>query len=624
MNCSKSSIFESDSNTFNREKGHPVMPNNGRRRLVTCGASRRHLAHFTASAILAALPGTAAGQSSTQVVPPTREEVTRPVAPPPAPESRLEVEGGIERAPCALDGPEFKSIHFVLRGAEFDDLQGLTAGQLASTYAPYVGRDVPVSTVCEIRDRAATILRDAGYIAAVQVPEQRIESGVVRFQVLMARLTQVRVRGEATGAEAILAGYLNQLTKRPLFNRYEAERYLLLASDLPGYTVRLTLRPAGTAPGDVVGDVTVQRLPAYADFIVQNGGSKALGRWGGLLRGQLFGLTGMGDRTSLSLFSTTDLEEQQTIQLAHDMRLGSQGLSLAGSFTYAWARPSTPDVDVLAKTLLGNVELSYPFVRSQETSIRGSAGMDIVNQDVWLDDARLTRDKLRVTYVRLGIDAVDTQFGSGFSSAEPPWRFTTVFELRQGINGLGATDYCGALDVNCLGVGDVPPTRLEGHADATVLRYTAYGEYRPVPNVTFALGARGQYAWKPLLSFEEFSAGNYTVGRGYDPGSLLGDSGFGTQLELRYGSRIPVSVRKPAIEGYAFWDHALIRNRDHTVVVAGREHLNSIGAGARVNWDRFVLDAALAVPLTRVGPLNERPDPRILVSLTTRLWPWRY
>ena len=65
----------------------------------------------------------------------------------------------------------------------------------------------------------------------------------------------------------------------------------------------------------MIGDVTVQHLPAYADFIVQNGGSKDLGRWGGLLRGQLFGLTGLGDRTSLSLFSTADFKEQQTVQL---------------------------------------------------------------------------------------------------------------------------------------------------------------------------------------------------------------------------------------------------------------------------------------------------------------------
>ena len=386
--------------------------------------------------------------------------------------------------------------------------------------------------------------------------------------------------------------------------------------------MRLTLRPAGTAPGEVIGDVTVQRLPAYADFIVQNGGSKALGRWGGLLRGQLFGLTGLGDRTSLSVFSTSDFKEQQTVQLAHDMRLGPEGLSLAGAFTYAWARPTVPNAHVFAKTLLGTLELGYPFVRRQAQTIRGSVGMDIVNQDVALDQVKLSRDRLRVAFMRFGIDTIATDFGSGFSAAEPPWHFTSLLELRQGLHALGATRDCGPAGVNCLGPGDVPPSRVEGKSDATVLRYTAYGEYRPVPKLTFALGARGQYAWKPLLSFEEFSAGNYTTGRGYDPGSLLGDMGFGTQAEIRYGSRIPLSARKPAVEGYVFWDHALVRNR--TVTIAMSEHLNSVGGGARVNWDRFVLDAALAIPLTRVGPLNQRPDTRLLVSLTTRLWPWRY
>jgi hemolysin activation/secretion protein len=576
-----------------------------------------------ACSILAGSPSSGSAQSTPQIVPPTREEVTRPVAPPQPAPSRLQVEGGIERAPCALGGPEFRPIHFVLRDVEFAGLQGLSRDEIASVYAPYVGRDVPISTVCEIRDRAATVLRDAGYIAAVQVPEQRIEGGVVRFQVLMAHLTQVRVRGEAGGAETVLAAYLNQLTKRPLFNRYEAERYLLLASDLPGYTVRLTLRPAGTAPGDVIGDVTVQHLPAFADFVVQDGGSRALGRWGGLLRGQLFGLTGLGDRTSLSVFSTSDLKEQQTVQLAHDMRLGPEGLSLAGAFTYAWARPTVPSAHVLAKTLLGTVELGFPFVRRQSETLRGSVGMDLVNQNVWLDHAKLSRDQLRVAFLRLGIDAIARDYGGGFSSAEPPWHFTTLLELRRGLHALGATHDCGPAGINCLGPGDVAPSRLEGQSDATVLRYTAYGEYRPAPKLTFALGARAQYAWKPVLSFEEFSAGNYTVGRGYDPGALLGDSGFGTQAEIRYGSRVPLSARKPAVEGYAFWDHALVRSRD-SVIIAGRQHLNSVGAGARINWDRFVLDAGLAVPLTRIGPFNHRPGARLLVSLTTRLWPWKY
>ena len=560
------------------------------------------------------------------ILPPTREEVTRQGTAPPAPRGpQLEVEGGIERAPCALEGPQFEAIHFTLRGAEFDGLQGLTRAQLASAYAPYVGRDVPISVVCEIRDRAGTILRNAGYIAAVQVPEQRIADGTVRFEVLMAHLTQVRVRGDATGAESIIAGYLNQLTKQPVFNKFEAERYLLLASDLPGYTVRLTLRPAGTAPGDVIGDVIVQRLPAYVDMNVQNGGSKELGRWGGLLREQFFGLTGLADRTTLSLFSTSDFREQQTLQLGHDFRFGHEGMSLSGNFTYAWAQPSVPHANVLAKTLLGTVELGYPLVRSEAETIRGSVGMDYVNQDVDLNGIKLTRDRVRVGFLRLGIDAQKTQFSSAvWNQAEPPWRVSALLELRQGMRIFGATHDCGPAGVNCLGPTDVPPSRIEGQSDATVLRYTAYGEYRPIPKLTFALNTRAQYAWRPLLSFEEFAAGNYTAGRGYDPGALLGDSGFGSQAEIRIGSRIPVSAKKPAAEGYAFWDYAFVGNEDRFFVTPGATRLNSVGGGVRVNFDRFVLDAALAVPLNRVGPLNEKPSPRFLISLTSRLWPWSY
>jgi hypothetical protein len=37
-----------------------------------------------------------------------------------------------------------------------------------------------------------------------------------------------------------------------------------------------------------------------------------------------------------------------------------------------------------------------------------------------------------------------------------------------------------------------------------------------------------------------------------------------------------------------------------------------------------VLDAGLAFPLTRIGAFNHRPPTRLLISLTTRLWPWRY
>ncbi|CAA9516667.1 MAG: Hemolysin activation/secretion protein associated with VreARI signalling system, partial [uncultured Sphingomonadaceae bacterium] len=249
------------------------------------------------------------------------------------------MEGGVERAPCALAGDAYRDITFTVNSVVFEELRGLPPEALRPAYQEYVGTTQPVAVICEIRDRAATILRNAGYVAAVEVPEQRIADGTVRFQVLMAKLVGVRVRGDAGRAERTIAAYLERLTDEEVFNRFTAERYLLLAGDLPGYDVRLALRSANANRGEVIGEVAVLRTPAEIDFNVQNFGSKDLGRWGGLLRGQFYGLTGLGDRTTIAFYSTADFQEQQTLQLGHDFRIGSEGLALSGQFTYAWAEP---------------------------------------------------------------------------------------------------------------------------------------------------------------------------------------------------------------------------------------------------------------------------------------------
>jgi hemolysin activation/secretion protein len=562
-----------------------------------------------------------------QPVAPTREEVDRP-APPrgEAPPVRLTVEGDVERAPCALDRPEYANIRFTLRDVAFDELRGLTPEQLRPAYAPYVGREHNVAVLCEIRDRAATLLREAGYIAAVEVPEQRIADGNVRFTVLMAKLVGIRVRGDAGRSERTIAGYLEKLTEREVFNRYEAERYLLLAGDLPGYDVRLALRSAGAGRGEVIGEVVVVRTPALVDLTVQNLGSRELGRWGALLRGQIFGLTGLGDRTTLAVYSTADTKEQQTIQVGHDFRIGSEGLAVGGQLTYAWASPdlNLPGVDIDSRTLFATIEASYPFIRRQTRTLRGSLGLDVIDQDIEFNTIPLNRDRLRVAFARISFDALGLSPGNPrYTPAEPLWRLGFTAEARRGLGLLGASEGCGPGLARCFAPGVVPPTRLEGDPTATVFRGNAYGEYRPMPRLTFALAVRGQYSAHPLFSFEEFSAGNYTVGRGYDPGALLGDSGVGLQAEIRYGSAIPRRPDRFVAEPYVFYDRAWVWNQDRLFAL-GRQELSSVGAGVRAAYgDRFRLDILVAEPLDRLVFQPRRGDTRLLVSLTARLWPWR-
>lgn len=566
------------------------------------------------------LPATAIAQSAAA---PTREEITRlPDSPlPRSAGQRLSVEGGVERAPCPLGEASYATIKLRLNSVEFANLKGVDATQLRASYARYLGQEIPLSTVCEIRDEAATLLRSMGYLAAVQVPPQRIEDGQIRFDVLMAKMVGFQVRGNIGRSERQIARYLEAISAQPVFNILAAERYLLLARDLPGFDVRLTLRPAGTAPGEVIGEVQVVRTPVELDVNVQSLGSHAVGRVGGIAQLRLNGVFGAGDRTSLGYFATSDFKEQHVVQLGEEVRVGREGLALAANLTHAWTHPELT-LDLRSRALVATLEARYPLLRRQTRNILLSSGFDLINQKIDVAAARFSQDQLRIGWIRGDFDLLDpASIASirGYSAAEPRWRLGGNAELRQGFALLNATKRCVA--GVCSGIA---PSHVEGDPRALVLRGAVSGEFRPAPKLGFALSARGQYSRHPLLSFEEFSAGNFTIGRGYDPGAIIGDRGVALASELRYGSLVPQSNRSLALQAYGFVDSAWVWNLDST---AGNnpDRLVSAGLGLRtVFGDKFNLDLAAAAPLKRIGAQTQRGDIRLLVNLTMRLAPWKW
>lgn len=543
-----------------------------------------------------------------QSIAPTRDELTRPQPDAAPPRTTLNVIGGVERSACPLANPEFADVRVRVTDVQFNNLKGASVSEMRRTWAEYAGSDQPVSVICEIRDRAATYLRDKGYLAAVQVPTQRIENGVVRLEMLYARVTTIRARGQTGGAEAKLAGYLSKLTEDEIFDRNRAERYLLLARDIPGYNVQLILRPAGTAPGDLIGEVSVIRQPYALDAVVQNLAANETGRWGGQLRGQLYGITGLGDATFLSVYSTLDFKEQQIVQVGHSFRPGSEGLTISGQFTYAWTKPSIDsnpgDPPVKARTLFATLGLSYPVIRTQSQNLTLGGGLDYVDQKVDFIGA-LTRDHLRVAFIRADFDAVDLK------SRRPKWRVGGGIEFRQGLDILGATRKSD----------NVLPSRDDGRATGSLVRLYAATELALSDALAVAISPRVQIGFDPLFSFEEFTAGNYTVGRGYDPATLTGDSGAGVSVELR-GPRVATFKRsRLLVQPYLFGDAAWAWNKNTS---GDPEHLKSAGGGLRAGLDgRLSIDAAVAVPLEKAGIYHRRGSPRFLLTLTTRLLPWR-
>lgn len=229
-------------------------------------AAPRKCALLAAAMVLAAVPAQAQVAS---VAPPTRDTLVPQSARNDArSDMALTVDGQLERGACALDSADLADVRITLSQVSFAGAEAASDVDLSPAYLPYIGRDLPLAVLCDIRAHATQLLTDAGYLAAVEIPEQRLEGGAATLRVVLGRLTALRVRGDAGPSERLLARYLEQLVGQPVFNTRQAERYLLLADDIPGIDVRLSLRAAATgAPGDLIGEVAAVRRPAAGRIV---------------------------------------------------------------------------------------------------------------------------------------------------------------------------------------------------------------------------------------------------------------------------------------------------------------------------------------------------------------------
>ena len=187
-----------------------------------------------------------------------------------------------------------------------------------------------------------------------------------------------------------------------------------------------------------------------------------------------------------------------------------------------------------------------------------------------------------------------------------------TIELRRGFDILDATP-------RSTFVGGYAPSRIEGDPTAWVLR-GGYAARAGFGGASLLGEVQGQYAGKPLLAFEEYSVGNFTIGRGYDPAANSGDNAIAVRLQPSAYVRIS---RASVAEPYVFLDVARIWNEDSVTTERDRT-LRSAGLGARVHIaGRFTLDGAWAHPFDR--PLNlagaTRAPDRFLFSLSASLGP---
>ncbi len=563
---------------------------------------QRVLSSVGGAAILAAGAFTSAQAQSQVATPqalPSRQELNPATrAAPPVPHGDRDLFSIAPSGPCPLSE---SALTFTLKSVVFS---GATADQQAAltyAYAADVGRTIPVSEICAIRDTASRILFNRGILARVEIPEQRIADGNVQMEVIEAKIVNVRVRGDAGPVQDLVESYVDKLRGLTPFDLNKAQRYLLLASDLPGVKIQAAIRPSTTSTdrGAVDIDVTVRREDYDAIFNVQNLGSEPVGRWGGLVRGDLNSFTRLGEQTSLTLYSVLDSDEQRVIQFVETAHFGSEGLAGRLSLVYGETQPGgvLKPLALDSTAFVGEGELSYPLIRARRKNLSIAGGFDWVDQKTEVGTAGvLTDESLRIFYLRADGDIRPWV-------ADRPLQIEGSLELRKGIEGLGSSK-----------AGQFTLSRFDGHPDAFVVRARGAAEYALASKFALRGTFQAQYANEALLSYEEMPVGDLTIGRGYDPSSVSGDKGIAGSIEGKFG---PWRVTpKVLMAPYVFYDAARVSNYD---VGSIDQTLTSAGVGVRVRLsDWFTFDLAYAHPFDRIAPSLPKPDPRILVSLTAR------
>jgi hemolysin activation/secretion protein len=493
-------------------------------------------------------------------------------------------------------------------GPEGAELAPVIRTLLAGVQVPQGER--PIAVVCDIRDDAIARLRQEGFIAAVQIPPQRIETGQLRLEVVTGKLIEVHMRGDAPPFREELAARAEELKALDPFNQFEAERILLLASDIPGVEVRLTLAPARTKPGELIGEVSVYYQPFRVLGNVNNYGSQEQGRYTAYVRGEIYGLTGAEDMTYLAGSTTIDFDEQQVVQLGHVMGLGRSGMTLGGHFAYAWSRPDLDEIDpndildLHSTSLIGRLEATMPLMRSRRSTINLRGGLELLQQRTDSDFGELVHDNLRVAFLR-----GEWNFREPLLDGGDAYSLYGALELRKGLDIFNASDRY-----------DILASRFDGDPQAFVVRGELGGVAQLSPVFSFALDGRAQWANNPLLNFEEFSVGNYTIGRGYDPGSVTADRAIAVRPEIRADV---LRTPRARLQLFGFYDNVWVKNLDRFSTDDGRS-VAAWGGGARaVIAPHFLIEATFAKPVDRIFENGPKPPARLLLSLTSLFSPMR-
>lgn len=477
----------------------------------------------------------------------------------------------------------------LLREVQVQQVPGIDGEQLlrATGLDKAVGQSLDLAGLRSLADRVTSYLRDSGYLVArAWLPEQDLSSGVLQINILVGKYGQVQVTGSDEETTASAQRWLAAVRPGEVITQKPLHRGLLLLSDLPSVKTRSVLRP-GAEPGEADLLLEVEPTKKWTGRVgADNHGNRYAGRERVNASFDVYPGWVFGDRLSVDMLATREKTWQGSA--SYSLPLGVDGWRLQTQLArtdYQLGREFAA-LGAHGTADIAQLSLSYPLLRTSQTNIRASMGVQH----------------------RAFKDVRDAAASSAHKSADLAQLSLNADWLEPNAVTWGGVSFnAGKLHLNAA------EQQIDSTTAGTAGRYNrvnldAVRLQAITGNWNVYARVAAQWANKNLDASEKMVLGGATGVRAWPSGEASGDRGWLSQLELRW--RLNAQWQP-----YAFVDGGSVRV-NAAPWVAGNNSRSIAGRGIGVRYEALPIkfDIALA---RRNGAAKSQAEAS---AARTRLW----
>ncbi|MCI4644718.1 MAG: hypothetical protein MRY64_08060 [Hyphomonadaceae bacterium] len=432
---------------------------------------------------------------------------------------------------------------------------------------PYLGPDRPVSDVENARQALVSAYREKGYETVdIRLPAQDVRGGVIRFEVVEFEIGRLRVEGARYYSPEDIMERLPSLKEGRVPNYSDVSREIAQINQSTDRLITPSLR-AGATPGTVDVDLFVEdTLPVHGSVELNDRASARTERLRLSAAVNYNNLFQLDHSVNLQAQITPqDLEQAWVVSASYVAPVRNTPFTLVG-----YAVHSDSDVAAIGGiNVLGSGDIVG--LRGIMTRITGVGNAALVHQVTAGIDYKSFEEDLSLgggVTTETPIDYVPLSLRYSLANRQPEQSIDFGVGLNFGVRGLDADNQ------------EFQDKRFGASASWVTLKgdfgysRTFAGDWRARLDGAF------QYAGKPVISNEQFSAGGLDSVRAYYEGQIVGDDGIATQFQLEAPSLFDGSLFNE-FRPFAFADGATLRVHQPLAGQDETDEIASVGLGLR-------------------------------------------